>query len=619
MYNELAKKILENVGGRENISHVTHCATRLRFNLVDESKAKSDVIKKTKGVMGVVSSAGQFQIIIGSDVANVYKELVKIGNIDANPKKENKKKGIISIFETISGIFTPILPPLTAAGMLKAVLVVGVALGFISKESQTYYIFNFVSDSVFLLFPVILGYTSAIKFNCNPYMGMMLGGMLIHLNYTALVKAKEAVYFLGIPLKLVTYASSVVPIILIVFIMSYVEKFADKISPKPIKFFSKPLITVLIMAPLGFLFLGPLGSFVGDGLALIIAKINAVTPWLIPVIIGGLSPLLVMVGMHYAVIPLGFNELLLKGCENVVGPGMLVSNVAQGGASLAVAFKSKNTELKQLASSAGITAVLGITEPAMYGVTLKYRRPLYAVMMAGAIGGLYCGLMGVFRYSSGAPGLASIPIFISETNPKNILHALIAVAISFVLSFIFTLLLGFEDEKNDDEISKVEETKKDTQSQKENGDIIKISNIADGELIPLKNVADEAFSSETLGKGVAIIPNNDKIYSPINGKVSSVFVTKHAIGLESDEGIEVLIHVGIDTVRLNGEHFKTFVQQGDTVKKGDLLIEFDREKIQNKGFDITTPIIITNSEDYTEILELKLGNSQHTDEILSIF
>lgn len=613
MYQELARTIIKNVGGGGNISNFTHCATRLRFNLKNDSKADLQTLKSTKGIIGVINSNGQLQIIIGSDVSNVYKEILNSNLVVSNDKQDNKKKGLTSIFEIIAGIFTPIMPPLTAAGMLKVVLIISSSFGWLSKESQTYYIFNFAADSIFFIFPVILGYTSAVKFKCNPYMGMLLGGAMIHPSYMALVNTKESVTFLGLPMKLVTYASSVVPIILVVFVMSYVENFADKVSPKPIRFFLKPLITILIMIPLVFLVLGPLGSITGEGLAILVNKINTIAPWLIPAIIGATTPLLVMIGMHWAIIPIGFNELALKGFENFIGPGMMVSNIAHGGAILAVALKTKNKDFKQLAGSSGFSALFGITEPAMYGVTLKLKKPLIPIMVAGGLAGLYCGLMGVVRYSTGMPGLASIAIFISDIKPSNVFHALIACGIAFVVGFVGMFVVGFEDIQNENK------EKKELKPALEIGEVMAtVKSIADGEVIELSAVKDEAFASESLGKGFAIIPENGKILSPINGTVTSIFATNHAIGLESKDGTEILIHIGIDTVRLNGEHFKSLVKEGDSIKVGDTLVEFEKDKVVKKGFDISTPVIITNTFDYKNIIPIKFGKVKAGEDVLSL-
>ena len=598
-YENLAKQILKNVGGQENVSNLTHCATRLRFNLKDLSKANTEAIKKTKGVMGVVDKGAQYQIIIGSDVANVYKELLRIGNFQSSSSKnDGEKKGLDKIFDIISGTFTPIF--LTSFGLM-------------SKESQTYYILSFMADAIFFLFPVALGYTAAVKFKCNPFMGMLMGGIMIHPNWTALVNAKEAVTLFGLPVKLVSYTSSVIPIILVVWVMSYVENFADKISPKPIKFFSKPLITILVMGPLALIALGPIGSVLGEGLADIVTSINNVAPWSIPMIIGGVSPLLVLVGMHYAFFPLSFNDLALKGSENVLGPGMLVSNIAQGGAVLCVSLKTKNRDLKQLAGSAGLTALLGITEPAMYGVTMKLKKPLIAVCSGGALAGLCIGLMGVVRYSSGAPGLASIAIFIGE-NPMNIVHALIGCAIAFVSAFALTWIIGFEDPANEDDQIEDESLEEVAVDKAPLMNKITIASPLKGNIVPLNEVKDETFASEMMGKGIAINPTEGKVVSPINGTVQMIFKTKHAIGLKSEDGAEILIHIGMDTVQLDGKHFTAHVKDGDKVKVGDTLVEFDMNAIKNEGYELITPVIITNTIEYLEIVpkDIKSVNTGET-------
>lgn len=617
-YENLAKQILKNVGGQENVSNLTHCATRLRFNLRDLSKANTEAIKKIKGVMGVVDKGAQYQVIIGSDVSSVYKEILKLGDFkNSNSQNDGEKKGFDKIFDIIAGTFTPILPPLTAAGMLKAVLVLLTTFGLMSKESQTYYILSFMADAIFFLFPVALGYTAAVKFKCNPFMGMLMGGIMIHPNWTALVNAKEAVTLFGLPVKLVSYTSSVIPIILVVWVMSYVENFADKISPKPIKFFSKPLITILVMGPLALIALGPIGSILGEGLANVVTAINNVAPWSIPMIIGGASPLLVLVGMHYAFFPISFNDLALKGSENVLGPGMLVSNIAQGGAVLCVSLKAKNKDLKQLAGSAGLTALLGITEPAMYGVTMKLKKPLIAVCSGGALAGLYIGIMGVVRYSSGSPGLASIAIFIGE-NPMNIVHALIGCAIAFISAFVLTWIIGFEDTVNEDEEVEDEILEEVAVDKEPLMNKITIASPLNGEVVPLTEVKDETFASEMMGKGIAINPTEGKVVSPINGIVQMIFKTKHAIGLKSEDGAEILIHIGMDTVQLDGKHFTSHVKDGDKVKVGDTLVEFDMDAIKKEGYELVTPVIITNTIDYLEIVPKEIKSVNAGEDIITI-
>lgn len=613
-FERIAKEVLENVGGANNVAHVTHCVTRLRFNLKDDSKADIDKIKKIKGVMGQVNKGGQFQVIIGNDVSDVYKELLKLGNFKSSNNQEEEKgakKGIItSVFDTIAGIFTPIIPAIAGCGMLKAFLGLFVALGLISTETQTYYIFSFISDAAFFFMPLLLAYTAGIKFKTSPFLAMVIGGVLLHPSFSALVSAGEPVSFLGLPVRLVNYSSSVIPIILIVWLMSYVEKLANKFIPKVLRLVFVPLIVIIVTAPIGLIVIGPLGTVIGDVLASGIMFIDSKATWTLPLIMGGLTPLIVMTGMHYSLYPALFTQLATLGYQTLM-PGMLISNVCQGAAALCVSIKSKNSELKQLASSTGITALLGITEPAMYGVNLKLKKPLYAVLCGGALGGLYAGLTAVKGYTPSGSGLPGIAAYIGP-EMSNVVNILIACGIGFVATFIITWFIGFEDEVNEDEA--VEEIS-DVKALKNK---ISIKSPVKGEAVPLSQVDDPTFAEEIMGKGIAIIPTEDEIFSPINGTVSLVFNTKHAIGLKTEDGAEVLIHIGLDTVKLNGEHFTTFVKSGDKVKVGDKLVEFDREAIKNKGYDIITPIIITNSSDYLDIIPKDVTSVNQGDEVLAI-
>lgn len=613
-FERIAKEVLENVGGANNVAHVTHCVTRLRFNLKDDSKADIDKIKKIKGVMGQVNKGGQFQVIIGNDVSDVYKELLKLGNFKSSNNQEEEKgakKGIItSVFDTIAGIFTPIIPAIAGCGMLKAFLGLFVALGLISTETQTYYIFSFISDAAFFFMPLLLAYTAGIKFKTSPFLAMVIGGVLLHPSFSALVSAGEPVSFLGLPVRLVNYSSSVIPIILIVWLMSYVEKLANKFIPKVLRLVFVPLIVITVTAPIGLIVIGPLGTVIGDVLASGIMFIDSKATWTLPLIMGGLTPLIVMTGMHYSLYPALFTQLATLGYQTLM-PGMLISNVCQGAAALCVSIKSKNSELKQLASSTGITALLGITEPAMYGVNLKLKKPLYAVLCGGALGGLYAGLTAVKGYTPSGSGLPGIAAYIGP-EMSNVVNILIACGIGFVATFIITWFIGFEDEVNEDEA--VEEIS-DVKALKNK---ISIKSPVKGEAVPLSQVDDPTFAEEIMGKGIAIIPTEDEIFSPINGTVSLVFNTKHAIGLKTEDGAEVLIHIGLDTVKLNGEYFTTFVKSGDKVKVGDKLVEFDREAIKNKGYDIITPIIITNSSDYLDIIPKDVTSVNQGDEVLAI-
>ncbi len=618
-YKKLAETILQNVGGPDNISGLTHCATRLRFNLKDEGKAKTDVLKGTKGVMGVVSSGGQYQVIIGSDVASVYRPLMEMSNLKeegAAQEKDGRKLGA-KLIDTISGIFTPILPAITAAGMLKAVLSLLVAFKVVSTDAQTYQVVNFMADSAFYFLPVLLANSAAKKFKCNPYLAMMVGGILLHPNFVNMVTASkesgEAIKLFFLPIYNASYSSSVIPIILSVWFLSFVEPIADKVSPKAVKFFTKPLITVLIGGVAALAVLGPVGYIIANIIASGINGLETYASWLVPTILGGLFPLLVMTGTHYGIIPIGINNRMTLGYDTIVYPGNLASNIAQGGATLAVAVKSKASEVKQLASSAGITAVCGITEPALYGVNMRFKTPLYSAMAGGAAGGLFMGIMRVRNYSGGSPGLMTLPSYIGGDSLRDLYLACIGAAIAFVISFALSYILfkdGEEGENRQEIAPKTEETAE--KSVLKTGSVTICSPLT-GKAVSLSEVSDPTFGEEILGKGAAVIPADGKVVSPVNGTVETVFDTLHAIGLKSEDGVEILIHIGLDTVKLGGKYFKAHVKSGDRVKTGTLLVEADLEKIKEEGYDVITPVIISNSFDYGDVLavtgqEIKAGN-----------
>lgn len=626
-YENLAKSILKKVGGENNISNLTHCATRLRFNLKDKSKANTEELKNTQGVMGVVDKGGQYQVIIGNDVNNVYKEIIKISNIESqNSDVSNEiddRKPIAKIIDTITGIFTPILPAITAAGMMKAVLSLLNAFKLVKPQSQSYQVINFMADAAFYFLPILLANSAAKKFKANQYLAMMLGGMLLHPTFVTMVStAKEAgtsIGVFGLPISLASYSSSVLPIILGVWFMSYVEPIADKISPKAIKFFTKPLITALVTGIVLLVVIGPLGYIISDKIGLAIRTLESYASWVVPTIVGGLTPLLVMTGTHYGLIPIGINNRMTMGYDTIIYPGMLASNVSQGGAALAVALKTKNQEIRQLASSAGITAVCGITEPALYGVNLRFKTPLYSAMIGGTVGGLFLGLFRVSNYSGGSPGFLTLPSYIGGDSMMNFVYACIGAVISVVVAFVTCLILYKDKAEVIDNVDKEVAVNKDEDSKRKPlVNKITIASPMDGEIMPLKEVKDETFASEMMGKGVAIKPTEGKVVSPINGTVETIFKTKHAIGLRSSDGAEILIHVGIDTVQLEGKHFTSYVNDGDEVKVGDTLIEFDMKAIENEGYELVTPVIVTNTVNYLEVLPMNLKNTKVGDTIISI-
>lgn len=448
-YDELAKKIIALVGGEANIANVTHCITRLRFNLKDESKADTEAIRSTPGVVGVTSANGQYQVIIGAEVTQVYEKVAaQLHNLEGGSAAPAKQEGsfVSRLIDTITGIFTPILPPLTAAGMLKAVLAILVAFKLVDSASSTYQVINFMADATFYFLPILLANSAAKKLGCNPYLAMMLGGILIHPNFVSMVTASketgDAITVFGLPIYNATYSSSVIPILLGVLLMSKVEPLANKFAPKAVRFFTAPLITMLVVGIATLCALGPIGYVISNILASAINSLSAIAPWLAPTIIGALLPFLVMTGTHHALTPIGINNRMTIGFDTIIYPGQLASNIAQGAAALAVSFKTKNMELKELTSSTGITAVCGITEPVLYGVTMKIRTNMIAAMVGGGVGGFFMGLMNTKNYSGGSPGLLTLPSYIGLDAPmSNFYFACAGAAIAFVVGFVVSFIL----------------------------------------------------------------------------------------------------------------------------------------------------------------------------------
>ncbi|MGG7213073.1 beta-glucoside-specific PTS transporter subunit IIABC [Clostridium nigeriense] len=621
-YAIVAKKILEKIGGESNVNSVQHCMTRLRFTLKDESKADDDAIKKIKGVMGVARQGGQYQVIIGNNVGSCYKELIKLGNFqESNSSEVKEKKGIInSILDIVSGCMSATMPAIIGAGMIKVLLVILPMIGILSDTSQTYAILSALGDATFYFLPLILVISSSKKFNINPYTLAAVIGVMIYPDFIGLVDAGEKISLFGLPVASASYAYSVIPVIMMAWVMQYVEKLADKITPAVTKNFLKPMLTLLIALPIALIVIGPIGFYAGEALSSAMVFIYDKAGWLAIMIMGSLMPLLVMTGMHWAFVPLsimninnpniGFDALLLV--------GMLCSNLAQASSCLAVFFKSKNKDLKQVAGASSISAFLaGVTEPAMYGVTLKYKKPLYACMIAGGVSGLYAGFVGLKCYVFATPALISLVQFIDPNGGSNFINALITLGITVVLAFVLTWILGFEDPENEEEKDDLKEVSKEiiVEEVKSESNLIVLSPI-EGKAVSLKQVNDVTFSEEIMGKGAAIIPTVGRAVAPVDGTISALFETKHAIGLTSDNGVEILIHIGLDTVKLGGKHFIAHVKSGDRVKAGDLLVEFDIEEIKKEGYEVITPVLVTNTHDYKDILSLIDRDVKEKDELI---
>lgn len=615
---KLAADLLPLVGGKENIRSVLHCMTRLRFQLADQSKAQLEAIEQLDGVMGVKVVGAQTQVIIGPNVAEVYKAVTKLtGDLggDAAPapaEGEEKQKLSAKLLDTVSGIFAPVVPLITGAGMIKAILTILVVFG-LPNDSQEYTILNFIADSGFYFFPVVLAFSSAKKFGCNPYLAAMIGGVLIHPTWTALVAAGEPVRFFGLPVKLNNYGSSVLPIILTVLFMSFVERFAEKVSPNMVKAILKPLITMAVTALVSLIVLAPLGSYIGGILAGAISFLDQNIPILVPTIVGGIQPFLVFFGMHLAIFPpLQTIQLAEMGYETVCGPGFLAAVLACSGAAIGFGLRTRDKSAKELALSTGFTAFCGVTEPAVYGVIVKYKQIIPAVVLGGVCGGFFAGVFHLKRYAIASPGVPALPTFIGE-DPNNIFIAIGTVCIAFVVALVTSYLLS-GDKKSAGKAAPADADLHPADTAAPHTLYAPLT----GTVIPLEEIPDETFSAGILGQGVGIQPDKDTVYAPFDGTVIQTVDSKHAVGLRAADGMEVLIHVGIDTVDMNGQGFTLHCREGDTVKRGQRLLTFDPKAIEAAGHPTVTAVLVTNSDDYQAVKTLKTGPVAAMDPVLTV-
>ena len=604
-FKELAAIIIENVGGKGNVKSVVHCATRLRFTLKNDASAKTDVLTKTKGVLSVVNAGGQYQIVIGPDVPQLYEEVLSQGGFeagaaveDAEAEKADNRSKLSKVLESIASIFQPIIPAITGAGLLKALMALFSTLGILKSGTQTYIILNAMADAAFYFLPILLAASCARKFKCNQGNALALAGILVYPSFIALMGGKEAITFLGfLPVTKAVYTSSVIPIILGVWFMSYVEHYMQKISPKAIKFFSVPLVSLLVAGTVTITLLGPIGSWFSELINVFFTWMNATIPWLVPTLVGIFSPLLVMTGTHYGLIPIGTNNLATVKWDSVV-IGMLPSNVAQGAAGLAVAVRSKNPDTKQLASSAGLTAVLGITEPVLYGVNMRFTFPLYAAMVGGGLGGLYLGVMRVARFAGGSPGLLVLPGYIPHAEAvalgytmNNLVNAIISVAIAFVGAWVACNVM-YDIWLRRGKIPP-----------EERGEVL--PDVADDAIVAAVNgkfigpdeMKDEMFAQQTMGQTVAIEPSDGTVAAPVNGKIEMIFETGHAFGMRMSDGTGLLIHIGVDTVNLKGQGFTVLKKAGDVVKAGEPIVRVDLDVLKKAGYSAQTMIVITEPVD----------------------
>lgn len=616
-YESLAAELIRQLGGKGNIEDAYHCQTRLRFKLADESIVDDQVVGQIDGVVKVIRNAGVYQVVIGTHVADVFEEVEKLVDIkkDADKKSGNenapKKKAFEVIIDFVAGVFQPVIPALSGAGMVKALLALLVVAKVITADNQTYMLLNLFADGVFYFLPMILAFTTAQKLKCNPILAVGVAAMMLHPNWTAMVAAGDPVKFFDIiPFTLTNYASSVIPIILVIFVQSYVEKFLKKWIPKAVELVFVPMLTFLIMGTLAFSVLGPIGAVLGGYLATFFTFLSETAAWAPAVLVGGLLPIMVMFGLHNGVAPLGVMQMANLGYDSIFGPGCLCSNMAQATAGAVVAFRTRDKKTKQIAVSGSVTAYMGITEPILYGVSLPKKYPLIATMIGGACGGLYAGLTHTHRFATGSSGLPAVLLYLGDNTTKCFVNIIIAIIISAVVSGVLTFVLSLKFEKDVEESGK-EESVKETEGKEveidNTANVIAEGETADfispvnGEVLPLSESADEAFASEALGKGAVIIPEEGVVRAPFDATVAALFPTNHAICLEGTNGVELMIHIGIDTVKLDGKGFKSFVSQDDVVKAGDKLIEFDVNTIREAGYSEQTMVIVTNTDDFSDV------------------
>lgn len=585
-YQDLCEKIIHLVGGKNNIQNVVHCVTRLRFTLADQSQANIDGILELKEVIDVIANEAVFQVVIGPQVMDVYKDLMKLLGNDVNQEVTVKKSIWHSVLDLMSESMSPILQPLMAAGMLAGVLSILSLTGIISAESSTYVIIDSLRNAIFYFLPVFMAMSCAKKLNANPYLAVALAVTLLSTS----INGVEGLNFFGIPLPTITYSNSFFPIILAVWLMGNVDKGLSRIIPNAITYFFKPVLTLLICLPVTLLLFGPMGTWLGDGINLVCQFLmSTVGNWIVVALYAALQPFLIMFGAANFVMPVLMNFLTTQGYDPIFLVGSLISDAAVGGALLGYFLKAKSSQQKQLFGTTAFSAFMNITEPGIYGVFVKFRRPFIAVMIGGGIGGMFAGLMGVKGYSFA--GLVSLTAWIGDGDYNNFYFAVIAVIIAIVVSGVAAYLLGIPE--TEEEHSHQLNHKKANQN---------IHSPIKGKVIPLQDVKDRAFASEALGKGIGIIPEENTISAPVTGEVVTLFPTHHAIGIKTEYGIEVLIHIGIDTVELNGKYFESMIKQGDHVEMGQEIIQFDREAIQKEGYDNTVIMVITNSHDYLDIL-----------------
>ncbi|ELT9177856.1 PTS glucose transporter subunit IIA [Enterococcus faecalis] len=595
-YQAIAKEILKDVGGKDNIVDVTHCYTRLRFVLKDTKQANKEALLQTEGVISVVESGGQYQVVLGNKVAHVYNALEPLLAQQLTTKTSTKEKNSLGnrILNTVAAIFTPVVPAIAASGMLKGILAIAVmvANNFYQvdlKPLNTYIILSAASDALFYFMPVILGYSAAKVFKTNEYIAMVIGATLCYPTIVSLMTEESAVTLFGLHVTKANYVSTVIPIILAIFMLAYVQRFLEKVIPEVLKIIMVPTLSLLLMIPATLLLFGPIGIYLGDGVNWLYYYIMNLSPILLGGFIGGIWCVLVIFGAHRGLVPIGINDVARTGRQNLLAFAG-AANFSQAGAAFGVFVRTKNKDLKAVAASATVTALFGITEPAIYGANLRLKKPMIYAVASGAAGGALMGWGGSYGTAFANQGLLTIPVY-AEAGTKAFICYLLGCGIAFFGAFLLTIFLGFNDLPLD-ESRQEPSLKTETETVKEKQ---RIQAPVQGQLVSLDQINDEVFASQQMGKTLAIYPTEEQIVSPGNGQVTALYPTHHAIGLKLDNGAEILLHIGINTVELKGRGFETFVKVGERVTLGQKLLSFDKQIIQAAGYDPTVLVIVTNT------------------------
>lgn len=590
-YKSLAKSIVENVGGADNIVHLEHCSTRLRFQLADHSKVNIDALKKTPGVMGVIDAA-QFQIVVGNDVIEAYDAITSaydLGGVPATSAKKEKRSVGSVLLEYLIGIFQPLVPAIAGAGVLKSIMLLLAMVGVITSTDPLYTTLVGISDATFYFLPLMVAMTTANMFKTDRLVAVAAVGFLLLPATTAALK--DGLVLFGITVQNITYSSQVFPAILEVIFLSLLERWLNKVSPKPVRVFFVPMVALAITIPVTLLVLGPLGYNVGVLLTDAILFMYNTFGWIALAVLAAILPFMISMGMHKALLPYAVSSITTTGFESLYMPASLGHNISESGACFAVALRTKDERLRQTALSAGISALMGITEPALYGVTLQHKRAMTGVVISGAVSGALIGLLGVKAFVAVGPGLASMTMYVDAANPQNLVNAFIGFAVALACSFA----IAFSTWKDDDQAEAAGTTDKPASTADAALDLVVP---VTGTVEDITKVNDEMFAAKTLGDGMAIVPSQGMLYSPVDAEVTMVFKTRHAIGLTCANGAEILIHVGIDTVKMDGDGFTSHVNTGDHVGVGDELISFDIDKIEKAGFDPTVCVIVSNGGDF---------------------